>query len=213
MTPSFIEAAVRRPSAVLVERSSHRASLRRRVDARGAAFIEALIVVSFMVLALAGMMYFKMFYMKQLWAMRLARASAIAYSMGACQTDVNKPDDWLGDDIRALSSGVPEKNEEEATDPSGDAAFDENNEDSGQFSEKTPGVASEGTGIVNEMVVTSFSGEARVTEPPSGLFETESKDVFKGEVRSRSHVSCSDQVRDGGIEGLIQEIIEMVKAL
>ena len=186
---------------------------RRSLDARGAVFVEALIVISFMVIALAGLMYFKMFYMKQLWAMRLARASAIAYSLGACQDKVNEPEPWLGKDVRALVAGAPKKKQQDANDPSGQAAYQQNDKNSGQFTQMVPGVAGEGTGIINEMAVTAFSGEARITESASGLTGTTSKDVFKGGVQSRSHVSCSDKVRKGGLEGMIETIIGMVKAL
>ena len=55
-----------------------------RARSRGAAMVEAIVVISVFILFFVGMVYFESLYHEQLRALQLARAAAVAYAMDAC---------------------------------------------------------------------------------------------------------------------------------
>jgi hypothetical protein len=182
-----------------------RVLLRGRPGVRGAMFVEAVIVIAFFVVALTGLMYFKEYYGKELRSMRLARAAAIAYSMGACQDGVNTPDGWIDKDKGSL---VPQASPHDVDqDPKMSGAMNQNSTQQSQGSADKGGAASIGNKL-NEMVMTVFSGEATIREK-RGPLAGGTKDIIKGTVRARSYVSCGDRVRKGTWEEMVKSILSV----
>jgi len=59
----------------------------RRMRERGAVFVEAVVIISFLTLALLGITFFHKLYVQKERSARLAGAAAIAFAMGACNGD------------------------------------------------------------------------------------------------------------------------------
>jgi hypothetical protein len=192
--------------------SAARVLYRGRVGVRGAMFVEAVIVISFMVVALTGLMFFKEYYGKQLRAMRLARAAAIVYSMGACKEDANdpnKPVAWTDKDKAKLNATTAPKDVDQ--DPGMSNAMQQSGASYGQQSAQQGGAMDSGN-MLNKMVMTVFSGEAKIQEQRSPLAGG-TKDIFKGTVQSKSYVSCGDEVLTGStFDQMVEKIIGVFKS-
>ncbi|HWA73196.1 MAG TPA: hypothetical protein VG937_12695 [Polyangiaceae bacterium] len=177
-------------------RRLRRAECRR---ARGAAMVEAAIVISMLTLGLMGLMFFKGLYLKELSAMRLARASALAYSMTGCQENVQVPKDWLGKkDLATLTSRNPDQNKQPATGKDQNEAAKSNGNDNGFASSalgKTGVLSDDGKGVLNPIVTTDLSGKVSLDKKEL----VQKKTVFKSDVRSRSWVSCGEKQREGNV--------------
>ena len=179
----------------------------RRARQRGAIFVEAVIVISFFILALIGLMYFRSLYTKKLQAMWLARSTALVYSMGACKTADNEPDRWIDSDIGSLN---PPQEPQSDTEPAGSGASgtpqDQTTESKAVLESGHLGsLSSDGTKILNEITVATFSGEARVTKYHAA--SDTRKPIFSKEVSSKSYISCGEEVRDGNqFEGMVDWI-------
>jgi hypothetical protein len=182
---------------------------RGRAGLRGAMFVEAVIVISFMVVALTGLMFFKEYYGKQLRAMRLARAAAIAYSMGACKDNVNTPAAWTDKDKFKLNAAAAPKDVDQ--DPGMSNAMQQSGGSYGQQSAQQGGALDSGN-VLNKMVMTVFSGEAKIQEQ-RGPLAGGTKDIFKGTVQSKSYVSCGDEVLTGStFDQMVGKIIGVFKS-
>jgi hypothetical protein len=161
---------------------------------RGAALVEALMVISFLILGFMGLIFFRELYRKQLTAMRLARASLIAHSMTACRDD-SAPVRWLGRaDLGRYRAGPPGQQAENASDSSSSHSMSAGQQ-AGTILGRVGGVSGNGRGVVNPITTSEVSGHTSV-ETGGGLF-SRGRRVFEGNLRSRSYVTCSDPVRDG----------------
>jgi len=164
-----------------------------RFKKRGAILVEAAIVIASFVLFFMGIVYFRMFYTKQIRMGRLARASTIAYSMGACEA--SDPGEWARPDIskqttQATSNNQNEKVEKkESTSPGGE----QSNEAQGMLSE-IPGAGSDDSWL-NPIGHLGLSTEARSSDRPGK--------GFKGTASSTSFVSCGDKVRPGQYDEIL----------
>jgi len=181
----------------------------RRACQRGAIFVEAVIVISFFVLALIGLMYFRSLYGKQLTAMRLARSAALAYAMGACEADANRPENWIGNDTGALSSD--EESDTEPVDTGASGSMDDQTDESREVMDGMEGygLSSDGT-ILNQMTVATFSGEAKVTQ--YDVNSDTRKPIFHKQVRSKSYISCGDKIRSDNWDDIFDWIQEIFGA-
>lgn len=194
----------------------------RRRQERGAAFVEALIVISFLILSFFGLIFFREFYMTELLAMRTARAGVLAYAEIGCEDDVLTPGSWLDQDIGTLIAGQPTKGEDDAVpeqqpkDERGApvAAQTQGNESTEVMSRvngKANGLSSGGDGILNVTASSEFSGEVWVgTQDRSLLSSGEKKTVFEKTATSMSILSCTDPPRDE-VEDLIDYIAGIFK--
>ena len=77
---------------------------RRRAGKRGAVMVEALIVISLLILGFMGLVFFRGYYEKTLQATRLARGSIIVYSMTGCTENTNEPAGRIRRARRGLAS-------------------------------------------------------------------------------------------------------------
>src|SRR5882757_5582115 len=173
-----------------------RAEADRRA-ARGAIFVEAIVVISALTLGLLGLIYVHELYVKQLGTMRLARAAVIAHSMAGCKA--NQARDWLGKDLSNYTSKNPNQDEQSAHGKdSGGGAPAAADSASGML-QRSGVTSSDGKGLLNPITDSEFGGEARVSGKGSaGL--SRSQTVFSGQVRSKSFVSCGDEVKDGDFD-------------
>src|SRR6186713_2867360 len=73
-----------------------------RGSARGAVFLEAIVVISALTLGVIALAYVRDLYVQQMSVARLTRAAVIAHSMAGCKT--NHPRDWLGKDLAGYTT-------------------------------------------------------------------------------------------------------------
>jgi Flp pilus assembly protein TadG len=64
--------------------STHSTHKKKRAARRGAAMVEAVVVISVFILFFLGMVYFRSMYQQKLRMMRLARAAAVGYALNGC---------------------------------------------------------------------------------------------------------------------------------
>jgi hypothetical protein len=81
---------------------------KRRATERGAAMVEAIVVMPVLILVFVGMSYFHHLYKKQLLVMRLARVAAVAYGMSGCNGSPteNVAPDFVANGIDVGASGT-----------------------------------------------------------------------------------------------------------
>ncbi len=176
---------------------------------RGAVLVESLIVISCLILGLMGVMYFKNFYVKQLTAHRLAQASVIAYSMGACQNNV--PSEWIGAGDRGkLTVAGPSERREDAVDRTQPNNTSANSSDpqAQQIVNGAGQLSTGGDGVLNPMVSSRVAGRVAIeARDPNSLTRARHR-VFDGKVGALTHVSCGEKVR----EGEYSDVLDMVKS-
>ena len=175
----------------------------QRRNTRGAAMVEALIVVSILVLGFMGLVFFKQMYVGQLHAQRVARASIIAHGMGACEA--NYAPDWAGEDVgnSAANQGLPS---EEAADGAA-ASQVSDGAASGPSTSTTPpntGADSRAAPVVNGLEQTTPDGNGFLNKIAGNEFTskvevntnqgTARESRFRADVRSTAFVSCGDPV-------------------
>ena len=160
---------------------------------RGAAMVEALIVISFLVLGFMGLVYFKNLYVGHLSTLRLARASIIAHGMVGCEA--NYPPDWLGADADSQTADeavvddqLAQPDNDVGTLPSTTPDDGGSESRAGDVVARVDNMPSEG-GYLNEIAGTQVNGLVRVTSQTNGR-----EDAFEAQVRSRAYVSCGDRV-------------------
>lgn len=182
----------------------HRAHelLRRRLGReRGAILVEALIVISFLIMGFMGLIFFRAYYTKTLAATRLARGSILVYSMTGCG-DSNHPRVWIGtSDLASLNAAAPGGGSEPAQ--SGRPAATATDE-GGSVMSRIPGLSGDGSGIMNPITVSDLTGHVRVFT--SGGLLGRDRTAFENGVRARSFVSCGDPIRDGDFSDVLSYI-------
>lgn len=166
---------------------------------RGAVFVEALIVISVFILFLLGIIYFRELYVGQMRLQRLARAAAVAHSMGACDSDVRSTLKYdLGKDqtVRASASKDPPRPTDPEPPPP-DTPTSKVNNVFGGVADKRGGT------VLNEVDSVELRGNVKTTTK-SGYFGKETG--FRAAVGSGSYVSCGDELTSKQYEGLAESI-------
>lgn len=181
---------------------------RSRARSRGAVFVESLIVISALTLGLGSLVYFRDLYLRQLSALRLARGAALAHALAGCKD--NEPASWIGRD-RAdyrVSGAAPDRQAARGSVSSKPLAGG----DGGRAARLFGGSGSatgDGEGLLNPITDADVSGTARVRGQRDGRAAT----LFEGRARSRSYVSCGEEVRDGDFDQLLPVIRDEAAAL
>jgi hypothetical protein len=188
-------------------RFSRRPRFKRRVRGRalerGAAMVEAVIVISMLILGLMGLMFFRYFYVKELMAARLARASTLAYAMSGCEDPV--PKDWIGSKDRIdLTVSAPDADSQPATGKDVNQPATSGNSDANGFLSGL-GLTGDGRGVLNPITKTGVSGKVKI-ESKSGTLSS-SKTYFKSDVAARSYVTCGEKPKDGDIGVLVKDLM------
>ncbi len=176
---------------------------RRRARARGAIFVEALVVISALSLCFAGLVYFRQLYLRQLSSAQLARGAALAHALAACKS--NAPEAWLGRDLADHRSLTPARERQPARGGSGRGGSLRG--DGGRAARLFGGsgaATSDGEGLLNPITTADVSGQALLRG--QGV-------LYQGEARSRSFVSCGEEVKQGDYEQLVPMIRDEAAAL
>lgn len=177
---------------------------------RGAAMVEAAIVISLLILGLMGLMFFRTFYIKQMLASRLARASILAYSMNGCERQ--EPLDWIGRKDRVnLRVGPPDSNREPAVGENQDQSASPSDPKTSRMMEGTDTLSADGRGVLNPVTNSDLSGLVTLNSE-QGLL-TPSKTVFSNPVHARSFVTCGEPRREGNVRGVLDSLMDKLKSL
>jgi hypothetical protein len=193
----------RRPQASSQKRPTS-ARRPRKAEQRGAAMVEALIVISLLILGFMGVAFFREFYVKTLVASRLARGSVLVYSMSGCETS-NEPAQWVGrPDLANLTAARPDTVERPASDPKKTEGSTTTTGKSREVMDRIPGLSGDGKGVMNPMATSDLNGRIRA-RTSEGLLAPE-RTIFDAEVRARSFVSCGDPVRNGEFKDVLKYI-------
>jgi hypothetical protein len=180
MTSSFIE---RRP-----------AHPGRRSRARGAVFVEAVVVISALTLGLLALDYVRDLYLKKLGVSRLARAAVIAHSMAGCKS--NQPADWLGRDLADYTTQGANADQQSARGTDGGSISATSSPRAQGLMQRAGAGSSDGEGLLNPITDAELGGEARAGRRSSPA-------QFFGRVNARSFVSCGDEIKDGSFDRLL----------
>lgn len=190
--------------AFLQHQPAPRTSRARLARERGAILVEAAIVIAALTLGLMGLMFFRAFYIKQLTASRLARASVLAHSMVGCNG--SQPRDWIGRrDLANLTAANPGA-------PSNDPAVGQNQTTSasssgtaGNVLSKLGGVTGDGKGVLNPITDADLTGHVSLSS--GGGLLSQKRTVFESNVHSKSFVSCGERVREGNVKEVLRTIL------
>jgi hypothetical protein len=181
---------------------------RSRARRRGAALVESLIVISALTLGLSGLIYFRDLYLRQLSAMRLARGAALAHALAGCKD--NSPASWIGRDLADYRASVAGADRQSARGSGSSKPLAGG--DGGRAARLFGGsgsATSDGEGLLNPISDADVSGTARVRGQRAGRAAT----LFQGQARSRSYVSCGEEVKDGDFDQLLPVIRDEAAAL
>lgn len=177
---------------------------------RGAAMVEAAVVISMLILGLMGLMFFRSYYVKELTASRLARASILAYSMSGCDGQV--PKDWIGIKERIdLTVSVPDAPDSQpATGQNQNQAATTSDSGANGFLDGL-GLTGDGRGVLNPITNSKIDGKVTLNSKP-GLLSPK-KTVFKSDVRARSFVTCGEKPKEGDVGTLVGDLMGKLKGL
>lgn len=179
-----------------------------RARARGAVFVESLVVISALSLCLTALVYFRDLYLRQLSAASLARSAALAHALGACKG--NAPEQWLGRDLADYRSLSPRQEQKPVRGGAGRGRGVRG--DGGRAARLLAGsgsATSDGEGLLNPITDADVSGRALL----QGQGASGRGVLFQGQARSRSFVSCGEEVKDGDYDQLVPMIRDEVAAL
>lgn len=181
---------------------------RKYTSQRGAILVEAVITISILSLGLLGLAFFREFYISQLQVTRLARASAIAHSMQACEPDGKE---WIGRDLGIFSGLDPQASTETAADPAnGSYALGADAPPvAGQLFDAVPNTTTAGEGLLNPITTAGVAGEVHAAM--NG--ESGTGTSFEAAAKSQSFVSCGDEVRHGDVEELLDMLETQLRSL
>ena len=171
----------------------------RRMRERGAVFVEAVVIISFLTLALLGITFFHKLYVEKERAARLAGAAAIAFAMGACNGDATAS---IKTEMPKGQSGNSTQNNE----PPPQKYQNESHSDSSQKALSAAG--SKDNNFLNPTSDVTVSGKASSTTKSDGKTKG-----FSVNVSSKSFVSCSDETTDKDFEAVIGKIGDLIGSI
>lgn len=170
---------------------------------RGAAMVEAAIVISMLILGLMGLMFFRSFYVKELMAARLARASTLAYAMNGCDGQV--PKDWIGSkDNVDLTVSAPDADSQPATGDKVEQGATSSSSDANGFLDGL-GLTGDGRGVLNPITKTGLDGKVKIDSSSGSL--SPKKTFFQSDVKARSYVTCGEKPKAGDIGTLVKDLM------
>jgi len=182
---------------------------RPRAQARGAAFLEAVVVISALTLGLIALVYIRDLYVKDLGAARLGRAAVLAHSMAGCKG--NEPSSWLGRDANGYVVQGGGQAQESAHGKDDNQPAPSSAKASGLL-QRSGSTSSDGKGLLNPITDATLTGQAQATGRAGGR-ETRSHTIFSGEVRTTSYVSCGDEVKDGDFDRVMGVMKDEISTL
>jgi hypothetical protein len=162
----------------------------RRRHARGVIFVEAVIIITTMMLIFMAVIFFRQVYVQKVRTQSLARAAAIAYSMGGCEN--NDPTAWAGRDLGGKTPSARSDDEQIPKDQS-TPVTGEGSEKAAGIMRSLPATGSDDS-FLNPIARVGLATEATVTTRDGALGQRRG---FEQSITARSHQSCGDVVRDG----------------
>jgi hypothetical protein len=174
----------------------------RYSGARGAIFVEAIIIIATLTLLFMGLVFFRLLYVNAAITSRLARGGTIAFAMSGCGSV--SPKDWIGTDAKRYTV-LP------ANSPSNDVVPTQETTQP-QKSDKTADMADNLPGMTGGKSVLNPIGEGSVATnvtTSTGASLGRTKTVFKTHLEPRSYATCNDVVRPGSFD----EVFGYVKGM
>ncbi len=174
-------------------------SSRRRASRRGAAMVEAIVMISMFIMFFLGMVYFRSMYQQKLKVQRLARAAAVSYALAACN----------GDPLASIKADLGTATDNNSGQQQGGANL-------GGMTPNPSGVGSN-AGSSASPVASAMGNEGVVGDPIAGInvkapaagtstgkFGTQIG--FKANVSSDAYMSCGENQEDGDVGGALKYI-------
>ena len=186
---------------------------RQRRSRRGAAFVESILVISALTLGLLSVVFFRDLYEKKLRAMRLARASALAHAMIGCTNDA--PRDWIGRDLERFRATTAEQERQPARARNASAPPSAGADDAGRSNRvlgNTGSISSDGEGLLNPITSTGLSGRSSASAS-GGALSVSRRSVFETDVRSRSFVTCGEEIKESDYDRVLAMVKDEALAL
>ncbi len=165
----------------------------QRSRSRGAAMVEAIVVICTFTLFFVAMVYFESLYHEQLRVQQLARAAAVAYAMNAC-ADGTDPLGAVQADLRSATGTGARQPSTAATVPV------TSNQPIGQGGDPLGGAMQQGGFAGDKVTNITVSGKASGTTQGPGALSA--RWGFRQNVVSNSYMSCGDPQKDGDPGGL-----------
>ena len=171
-----------------------------RRSARGAVFLEAIVVISTLTLMLIALVYVRDLYVEQMAVSRLTRAAVIAHSMAGCKG--NQARQWLAKDLAAYTAQGENQDSQSARGKDDGGTSGPGSAKANNLVQRSGATSSDGKGLLNPITDAEFGklvqATAKGTTPTS-----RSRTVFSGRVRAKSFVSCGDEVKDGDFDRVL----------
>jgi len=178
---------------------------RGRKRQRGAAFVEAIIVICSFVLFMIGLIFFFNLYTRKIQVMRAARAATLAYAMGGCEG--NAPGQWgAGDLPKGSSAPAPGKSDENlSTTPKGVAGGNEGADKAKSIVNSLPGTGTDDS-ILNPVGKVGLGMTVTTQSKPNPLA---SGLGFTKSIASNSYATCNDKVRNGDFGEIVDYVTKL----
>lgn len=187
----------------------------RKVGSRGAAVLEALIVIPVMTLGLYGLLFLREHYLARIGTARLARAAVVAHGMAACRGVSAR--EWIGKDLGSYGMGVSNQQQVPARAESIDASYVPFGSSASSRAthalEKSVNATSDGKGVLNPVTDSSVSSRVKVSQQNTSPYAAQSRILFESQIQSQSFVSCADEVQDGDYGSIIEMTLDELSSL
>ncbi len=175
------------PRSAFVSAMGARARIRRH--ARGAIFIEALIVIVAMILLFTGIIFAVTYYSLRLQALRSARTAGAALAFYGCDRGMNAGDVLSAGDLKGIQLGNAEMAPLTSFKPDMQSPSTEANASIEDVSSRT-------TPLFPKAVIVRAQGAVNVQGGSSDS-------VLSGTSKSTTYILCNDESKDGNVTDII----------
>jgi hypothetical protein len=141
---------------------------------------EAVIVISFFIIALSGVVYFREMYVRKIQTMRVARAATIQYALGGCQ---GTPGGAVAPDMRGITATNARRDESVPNSQDTSSGMG----GSSEARSATSNIAGTSGFFLNPIANVGMSGKASVG--------SSTRATFRSTMATSSYASCPDQVK------------------
>jgi hypothetical protein len=166
---------------------------KRRASERGAVFVEAIIVITFFIIAFTGVTFFHQLYVGKLRVTRLSRAATLHYAIIGCQGDIKN-------ELTAVGGTSKTPGGLNGNDVSYGSSTNPSSSDAQSALNGQSGVSSLGAQIVH------ISADGDVSAHGGGH-------TYNAKLDSQSWVGCADQTTDKQYEDIIPKAISAISEL
>jgi hypothetical protein len=168
---------------------------RKRGAERGAAMVEAIVVISIFILFFLGMVYFRSMYQQKLRVMRLSRTAAVGFALSGCTGSPTQ--NLTTQDLNGVTSGSSGTINGTAANVGGSPGA---NPSVGQNSKNPVGGALSDQGMMGDKIAALSLSAAAAGTSKSTFGSTVG---FQSNVTSTSYMSCGEPHKAGDFSGAI----------